>query len=117
MFKNYLIIASNSDPAGKNIVTELFQYVDEFKNKSISFDLIENSILDERNLDKLKINAYDFIIFASMHKSDKNEKTLSIHSPGNFKEVWGGGEKGKLCFSSALFNKHLFEVLNKNVKE
>ena len=115
MFKNYLIIASKADKAGKNIVTELFQYVDEFRSENIDFHLIENSILDERNLDKHKISKYDFVIFASRHKSEKPEKTLSIHSPGNFRQVWGGGEAGKLSVSSALFNKHLFETLNENV--
>lgn len=117
MFKKYLIIASKADKAGKNIVTELFQYVDEFKSDNIDFYLIEDSILDERNLDLTKIDQYDFIIFASKHKSDQSKKTLSIHSPGNFKEVWGGGQKGKLAPSSALFNKHLFEVLNQKVQE
>ena len=115
MFKNYLIIASKSDKAGHNIVTELFQYIDEFKSKNIDFHLIEGSILNERNLDNHKISKYDFIIFASKHKSEKAEKTLSIHAPGNFRQVWGGGEAGKLSVSSALFNKHLFEVLNENV--
>ena len=115
MFKNYLIIASKADKAGKNIVTELFQYIDEFKSRNIDFHLIENSILDERNLDRNKISRYDFIIFASQHKADKGEKTLSIHAPGNFRQVWGGGQTGKLCPSSALFNKHIFEVLNQNV--
>jgi len=115
MFKNYLIIASKSDKAGKNIVTELFQYVDEFRSENIDFHLIEGSILDEKNLDKHKISKYDFIIFASKHKSEKAEKTLSIHAPGNFRQVWGGGEAGKLSVSSALFNKHLFEILNENV--
>ena len=115
MFKNYLVIASKSDKAGNNIITELFQYVDEFKSENIDFHLIENSILDEKNLDKHKISKYDFVIFASKHRSDKGEKTLSIHAPGNFRQVWGGGQTGKLSVSSALFNKHLFETLNQNV--
>ncbi len=115
MLKKYLIIASKADKAGKNIVTELFQYVDEFKSENIDFHLIEDSILDEKNLDLDKIERYDFVIFASKHRSDKKEKTLSIHAPGNFKEVWGGGQKGKLSPSSALFNKHLFETLHQNV--
>jgi len=115
MFKNYLVIASKSDKAGHNIATELFQYIDEFKTENLDFYLIEDSILDERNLDLHKISKYDFIIFASKHRSEKAEKTLSIHAPGNFRQVWGGGQAGKLGKSSALFNKHLFEVLNKNV--
>jgi D-aminoacyl-tRNA deacylase len=69
------------------------------------------------NLDLDKIRQYDLVIFASRHKSEKPEKTLSVHSPGNFREVWGGGEVGRLCPASALFNKHLFECLDRQVKE
>ncbi|MCA9487461.1 MAG: hypothetical protein KC516_00705 [Nanoarchaeota archaeon] len=117
MFKNYLIVASRQDKAGMNIVRELFQYVDEFKSENLQFHLIEGSILDENNLDMNLIEKFDFVFFASKHQSEKKEKTLSIHCPGNLKEVWGGGQAGKLSPGSALFNKHLFETLHKTVKE
>lgn len=116
MMQKYLIVASRQDKAGMNIITELFQYLDEFKNENMKFHIVEESILDENNLDKSLIDKYDFIIFASRHQSEKKEKTLSIHCPGNFKEIWGGGQVGKLCLCSALFNKYLFERLNENAK-
>jgi len=116
-FKKYLIIASKEDKAGMNITTELFQYIDQFQSDNIKFHRVEGSILDEKNLDMARVNSFDFIIFASKHKSTKKEKTISIHSPGNFREVWGGGKKGELSVSSALFNKHLYEKLNKTMKE
>lgn len=111
MFKKFLIIGSKEDPASSNIVTNLLDL------GSFNVHFIDGDMLNTRNLDRDKINEYDFIIFASKHKSEKKEKTLSVHSPGNFREVWGGGEEGKLSISSALFQKHLFSVMKKVVEE
>jgi len=111
MFKKYLIVASKQDPAGINITIALSQFA------HFNYHLVEGDILDENNLDLYRISQYDFIIFASKHKSEKPMKTLSIHSPGNFKEIWGGGREGKLCPASALFNKHLFNTLKKYKEE
>jgi len=111
MFKKYLIVASKEDKAGINITTNLSQF-GEF-----NFHLVDGEIIKTENLSIDRINQFDFIIFASKHKSETPMKTLSIHAPGNLKEVWGGGQPGKLCPSSALFNKHLFEKLKKYQKE
>ncbi len=111
MFKKYLIVASKQDKAGINITTNLSQF-GEF-----NFHLVDGEITNTENLSLERINQFDFIVFASRHKSETPMKTLSIHAPGNFKEVWGGGQVGKLCPSSALFNKHLFETLKKYQKE
>jgi len=40
-----------------------------------------------------------------------------VHAPGNFRTADLGGEKGKVCKSSALFQKQMFEKLNENVKK
>ncbi|MFA5953499.1 MAG: D-aminoacyl-tRNA deacylase [Candidatus Pacearchaeota archaeon] len=119
MFKKYLIIASKQDLAGMNILTQFFQYIDEFQNKNVKFETVDGSILDEGNLDLEKINNFDFVVFASKHSTSSTEKqkTISIHAPGNFREVWGGGKQGKLGISSALFNKHLFENLEQQIQD
>lgn len=103
----FLVVANKFDTAGRNILAQLLdlEYFD--------YLIANDDILDSKNLDMEKINKYDLIIFASKHKSEKHEKTLSVHSPGNFKEVWGGGEQGRLNPASALFCKHLFETLIK----
>jgi D-aminoacyl-tRNA deacylase len=111
MFKNYLIIASKEDKAGINITTSLSQF------GKFNFHLVEGEILSEHNLSQERISQFDFIIFASRHKSEVPMKTLSIHAPGNFKEIWGGGKPGKLCPASAQFNKFLFENIKKFQKE
>ena len=81
-----------------------------------------------------KISRYDFIVFASRHQSEKKEKTLSIHAPGNWRRAFSrdslttktsegareadfGGEPKKISKTSALFQKQLFEKLNENAEE
>jgi D-tyrosyl-tRNA(Tyr) deacylase len=109
--RKYLIIASREDRAGMSIVEELKQ----FGNYDIY--ITEKSMLHNENLDMEKIKPYDFVIFASKHQSEKKEKTLSVHSPGNWGEAKAGGGVGKVCRSSALFNKELFEMLNHVARE
>ncbi len=108
MYKKYLIVASKKDKAGINITTNLSQF-GEF-----DFYLVDEEIIYTENLDLEKIEKYDFIIFASKHQSEKKEKTLSIHAPGNWREANLGGELGKICPTSALFQKQIFAKLKSN---
>lgn len=101
--KNFLIIASKNDKAGVNITTQLSQFGE------YDFYLIEGDITKTENLDLKKINQYDYIIFASRHQSVKKEKSLCIHAPG----IWND----KICKTSALFNKFMFEKLHEIIKE
>ena len=123
MFQKYLVIASKKDRAGMNICSHLSQFKDDLiissENKKQSFDfyLVDEEIIFTENLDIGKINSYDFIIFASRHKSEKGDKSLSVHCPGNFRDAEFGGESKRVCPSSALFNKCLFEKLNQQAKE
>lgn len=109
--KKYLIIASRKDIAGMNIVEQLYKF------GKYDLYIVEGEILHNENLDMERIKPYDFVIFASKHQSEKKEKTLSIHSPGNWKKASMGGQAGKVCKSSALFNKELFEMLHKIAEE
>ena len=125
MFKKYLIIASKKDKAGINITTALSQFrpnpvlssMSKDEKPIFDFYLCEEDTIYTENLNLEKINQYDFIIFASKHQSEKKEKTLSVHSPGNFRTNDFGGEKEKVCPASAQFNKFMFEKLNEKVKE
>jgi len=107
MYKNFLIVASKIDKAGINITTQLSQY------GNMNFYLVENEVLFTENLDTGKFDNYDFIIFASRHASENPEakKTLSVHAPGNFGKAEFGGKEKKVCKTSALFQKQLFEKL------
>ena len=88
MYKKYLIVASKKDTAGINITTQLSQFRQNPVLSSIGekpnfdFYLVENEIIHTENLNLEKINQCDFIIFASKHRSEKQERTLSIHAPG-----------------------------------
>jgi len=106
MIKDFLIVGSKADKASRNIIMNLIDF------GGFNLHLIDENMLNTENLDLDKINKYDLIIFVSKHKSEKKGKTLSIHAPGNWKEVWGGGKSGRICPSSALFQKHLFGILN-----
>src|SRR6056297_2520372 len=107
MIKKILIVGSKSDPASRNIIMHLMEF------GGFDFHIVEGEMLDEKNLDQKKISKYDLIIFASKHSSEKKEKTLSVHSPGNWKDVWGGGLPNRISPASGQFNKHLFQKLNK----
>ena len=121
MQQKYLIVASKKDKAGINITTQLSQFrknpiVPVLKGDESGFDfyLVEEEIIHTRNLDYDKINKYDFIIFASKHKSEKSEKTLSVHMSGNWRRADFGGQPERACRSSALFFKQIFEKLKAN---
>ncbi len=120
MYERYLIVASKKDRAGINITTQLSQFRENpllssmKKSPSFDFYLAEDEIIQTQNLDLKRINSYDFIIFASKHESEKKERALTVHSPGNFRDAIYGGEKGKVCKTSAIFMKQIFEKLNKN---
>ncbi|HTZ42000.1 MAG TPA: D-aminoacyl-tRNA deacylase [Candidatus Omnitrophota bacterium] len=121
-YQKYLIVASKKDKAGINITTRLSQFrgnplLSSMKQApNYDFYLVDEEIVYTENLNMEKINKYDFIIFASRHSSEKGGKTLSVHSPGNFRRADFGGESGKVCRSSALFQKQMFEKLNENAK-
>jgi len=125
MYQKFLIVASKKDLAGVNITTRLSQFrgnplLAGMKNAaSYDFYLVEDEIIKTENLDAEKINKYDFIIFASRHSSSnpESQKTLSVHAPGNFRFAEHGGEPGKACPSSAIFQKQIFEKLKKMAKE
>ena len=122
VYQKYLVVASKKDKAGINITTRLSQFrenplISSMKQgPGFDFYLVDEEIIFTENLNMEKINKYDFIIFASRHSSEKGGKTLSVHSPGNFRRADFGGESGKVCRSSALFQKQMFEKLNENAK-
>jgi len=120
MYKKYLVVASKADLAGVNITTQLSQFrgnpvLSSMQSKpSFDFYLVEDEIVYTRNLNLEKIREYDFVIFASRHVSEKGGKSLCLHAPGNFRDSNLGGETGKVCPGSGLWQKQCFERLNKN---
>lgn len=111
MYKKFLIVASKLDKAGIAITTQLSQFGE------YDFHLVDNEALYEEHLNQERINDYDFIIFASRHASEKKEKTLSIHAPGNWRSADFGGKPEQVSPTSAQFQKQMFQILEKNVVE
>jgi D-aminoacyl-tRNA deacylase len=105
---NFAVLASNKDPAALNIASEL-----EALGVKVNY-LIEESIYAERVC--MTFNE-DFLIFISKHRSEKGTNSLTVHTPGNFKEAEFGGQEGKLCPASAFFSKHIFRILNEKGKD
>ena len=126
------IISSSKDPAGINIrnnlievfnfekLNEIFDNNDvyqsnEIKNKIIKLYLINEDLIFSENIDK-KIPA-DIFIFASKHRSKENTPSFAVHPIGNWSKSDFGGEEGKLCPSSAVLIKNLFNELNNVAKD
>ena len=62
MLKKFLIVGSKEDPVSRNIILQLMD-IGRF-----NFHLINNDMLDGRNLDHERIKEFDFVIFVSKHK-------------------------------------------------
>lgn len=114
----FIVIISKKDKAGLNIAEEL-------EKLGVDYVLIEKDSIyvdDADNFEELeKIKDADFLIFATRHKSEKGEKSLTIHAPGNFslekEKVKFGGRAGKVCQTSSLFLKFLFKILNQEAEK
>lgn len=111
MYKDYLIVSSKIDKAGMNISSQLSQF------GTYNYYIIEKETIYTENLDKSIIDNCDFVIFASKHESEKGNKTISVHAPGNWNNAQMGGVSERVCKGSALFQKQLFEKLRKNMDE
>ena len=111
---NFAVLYSKKDLAGKNIVEHLKSH---FLPQIPILDLKKETIYSER-IDKHPfLKNSDFLIFASKHRSKEKRKTLSLHAPGNWRGADFGGKQGKVCPTSSLILKYLFQQLNKIVKQ
>jgi len=107
----FAIAYGKDDPAGNNIVEQIKKI--GFAPQIPIIELKKHPIYSE-NIDKLpEFKNIDFIIFASTHKSEKNQPSLSVHAPGNWRDAKLGGKQGIICNTSAQVLKYLFQNLNK----
>ena len=108
----FAIAYSKKDLAGINIIQQFKKIafapnmpIIELKKESIySEDLNEKKYPELRNI--------DFLIFATKHRSEKGNPSLSLHAPGNWRGADFGGQPGKVCNTSAFILKYLFQQLN-----
>jgi D-aminoacyl-tRNA deacylase len=109
----FAVIYSKKDEAGKNIAEALKNHflpqvpIIEFSKETINLENIDQ---------ETELKNAELIIFASKHASAKGGKTLSIHAPGNWRNADYGGKASKVCPTSSLAIKYLFQKLNENAK-
>jgi D-aminoacyl-tRNA deacylase len=110
----FAVLYSKKDEAGKNIADCLSRY---FLPHVPVIELDKESIYNENADEKIpEIRYTDFIIFATKHQSKEGKPSLSLHAPGNWRGADFGGKMGKICKTSALALKFLFQKLNDNAK-
>ncbi len=110
----FAIVYSKKDTAGMNIVARIREL--GFLPHVPIIDLKKETI-HEDSLEKHPwIKNMDFVVFASKHKSEKGNPSLSLHAPGNWRGADFGGKEGKIAPTSAFVLKYLFQRLNENHK-
>jgi len=111
---NFAVLYSKKDEAGINIAHALKYYflphipVIELEKESIYNENIDEKIPEIKNI--------EFIIFATKHQSAAKIASLSLHAPGNWRDADFGGKPGKVCPTSSLALKFLFQKLAENAK-
>jgi len=120
--KRFAIVYSKQDLAGINIIEEMEKLdnnlINNIKIKDNIIKPVEVDIIYAEDINKNEEIKYaEFIIFASRHSSEKKIKSLSVHAPGNWGRADYGGKPNLICPTSALFLKHIFQILSKNNKD
>jgi len=112
----FAIAYSKLDKVGINIVERLKEigFLPQIPIIELKKETIYSEFFDKNNPELRNI---DFIVFASRHKSEKGNPSLSLHAPGNWRAADYGGKPGKICKTSAFVLKYLFQELSKNVQE
>jgi len=113
----FAIAYSKLNSAGELIVEEFkrLAYAPQIPIIELKKETIFSEDISEKNYPELR--NIDFLIFASTHKSEKGNPSLSLHAPGNWRGAELGGQPGKVCKTSAFVLKYLFYELNKNYEK
>jgi len=112
----FAIVYYKDNIAGKNIV-------DRFREISFSpqipiIELKKETLYSEVNSEKYpELKEVEFLFFASTHRSKKGDPSLCLHVAGNWRGNELGGKEGKVCNTSALVMKYLFQKLDENAKK
>jgi len=110
----FAVLYSKKDIAGVNMAEQL---KDHYLPQTPIIELTKDSIYNEHIDEDPRLKGIDFIIFATRHASKSEKPSLSLHAPGNWRNADLGGKQGKVCLTSSLALKYLFQKLNENAKE
>lgn len=109
----FAVIYSKKDEAGMTIAKALKEHFLPHVNiVEVSKDSINCEDIDK---DDERLKDAEFIIFATKHQSKENRNNLSLHAPGNWRNADYGGKPGKICRTSSLAMKFLYERMNENL--
>ncbi|MEK6859911.1 MAG: D-aminoacyl-tRNA deacylase [Nanoarchaeota archaeon] len=113
----FAIAYSKLNSAGINIVERLkeMSFTPQIPIIELSKETIYSEDISEKKYPELR--GIDFLIFASTHRSERGNPSLSLHAPGNWRNADLGGRPGKICKTSAFVLKYLFQELNKNYEK
>jgi D-aminoacyl-tRNA deacylase len=113
----FAIAYSKLNSAGKLIVEEFkkLAYAPQIPIIELHKETIFSEDISKRKYPELR--NIDFLVFASTHRSEKGNPSLSLHAPGNWRNADLGGQPGKVCKTSAFVLKYLFQELNKNYEQ
>jgi D-aminoacyl-tRNA deacylase len=111
----YAIIYSKKDLAGINIAECLKQFfLPQVTIIEVAKESYEVENIDEKEEYKEQLKNVEFIIFATRHQAKEKRNTLSLHAPGNWRNADFGGKPSKVCKTSALALKFLFQKMQEN---
>ncbi|PTD94546.1 hypothetical protein C9439_01650 [archaeon SCG-AAA382B04] len=133
MNQKIAIITTSTDVASENIENELKSKLNleekTYNGLNNPYYLNDNFLLYESNKKQLNLNNIDrviskifdvdLIVFPSRHSSEKrNQKTFSVHTPGNpGEEALYGGNKFSLSMSAPFAMKKALKSLERYSKE
>jgi len=111
----FAVVYSKKDMAGVNIAQQLKNhFLPHVPIIELSKETIYSEDLDKKLPELAKV---ELIIFATKHASKAGGKTLSLHAPGNWRNADFGGKPGKVCKTSGLALKYLFQKMSKHLVE
>ena len=113
----FAIVYSKLNIAGTVIMEELkkLAFTPHFPIIELAKETLYSDNFNAKHYPELQ--NIDLIVFASTHRSEKGNPSLSLHAPGNWRNADLGGHPGKISKTSAFISKYLFQELNKNYEK
>ncbi len=112
--RKLFFLISSEDLASVNMGEVLKERWDEFTVFDVEFVEIGKLHLYLTNEDIKEIGIDGPILVLSAHSSEKEVKSLTVHTPGNFRENPYGGEKEKISYSNPILQTVLLRELYEN---
>jgi len=104
------VIVSKEDRAGMNISS----FLEGRMSSNMFLHFIEGNQCFADEVDSVKA---DFLVFASLHKSDSGKPTLTCHPVGNWGKAEYGGKERIICPTNSFLIKNYLLALNRKKEE